>query len=438
MSQWLDSLTAWLGAHPEWLGLAIFLIACIECLTIAGIVVPGTVLLFAVAALAGGGALTLWQTLLLGYAGGLLGDALSYALGRRFHEDIRRLPLLRRHPEWLAQAEFYFQRYGVISLLLGRFIGPLRPMLPTVAGMLDMPLPRFAAVSLVAAAGWATAYLLPGWMTGAALRLPLPEGFWWQTGALAGGLAALLVLAAQASLRERRAAAPLAAALGAALLLALFAGWRLFAAFDQALLELAQRLRTPELDQWMVELTRLGDSAVQLAAGAALLLLLALQRQWRALLFATLALAGTALANQGLKLLFARARPEILLQPLDSFSLPSGHSSAAFALCLALGVLAGRGAPARIRLAWLLLASLPATAIAVSRVYLGVHWPTDVLAGALLAGSLCALALLLVQWRQPLPASGHLRGWLLLPPALLVLTSLLGWLPGAEMALYHR
>ncbi|THG79419.1 DedA family protein, partial [Pseudomonas sp. A-1] len=205
MSQWLDSLTAWLGAHPEWLGLAIFLIACIECLTIAGIVVPGTVLLFAVAALAGGGALTLWQTLLLGYAGGLLGDALSYALGRRFHEDIRRLPLLRRHPEWLAQAEFYFQRYGVISLLLGRFIGPLRPMLPTVAGMLDMPLPRFAAVSLVAAAGWATAYLLPGWMTGAALRLPLPEGFWWQAGVLAGGLAALLVLAAQASLRERRA-----------------------------------------------------------------------------------------------------------------------------------------------------------------------------------------------------------------------------------------
>ncbi|HEY6612565.1 MAG TPA: phosphoesterase, partial [Pseudomonas sp.] len=61
MSQWFDPLTAWLGAHPEWLGLAIFLIACIECLTIVGLVIPGVVLLFAVAALAGSGALTLWQ-----------------------------------------------------------------------------------------------------------------------------------------------------------------------------------------------------------------------------------------------------------------------------------------------------------------------------------------------------------------------------------------
>lgn len=393
MSAWFDALTAWLGAHPEWLGLAILLIACSECLTIVGIVVPGTVLLFAVAALAGSGALPLWQTLLFGYAGALLGDALSYAIGRRCHQDIRRLPLLRRHPEWLAQAEFYFQRYGVISLLLGRFIGPLRPMLPTVAGMLDMPLPRFAAVSLVAAAGWAVAY-------------------------------PLLALTGQASLRERRTAAPLAAALSATLLLALFAGWEHFAAFDRALLELTQRGRTPALDQWMARLTRLGDFAVQLGAGLLLVALLALLRQWRALLFAGLTLAGTALANRGLKLLFARPRPELLLQPLDSFSLPSGHSSAAFAFCLVLGVLAGRGATARIRLAWLLLASLPAAAIAVSRLYLGAHWPTDVLAGALLAGSLCAASLGLLQRDSPLPAPGA-RLWRALLPALGLLFVLL-------------
>ncbi|MNR28495.1 undecaprenyl pyrophosphate phosphatase [compost metagenome] len=99
-----------------------------------------------------------------------------------------------------------------------------------------------------------------------------------------------------------------------------------------------------------------------------------------------------------------------------------------------LGVLAGRGTPARIRLAWLLLASLPAAAIAVSRVYLGVHWPTDVVAGALLAGNLCALALLLAQWHTPLPPAGRQRGWLLLPLVLLVLASLLG--AGTELYRY--
>ena len=61
---------------------------------------------------------------------------------------------MRHHPEWIAGAEAYFQRYGIASLLVGRFIGPLRPMLPMVAGMFDMPFPRFAAVSLLAAAGW--------------------------------------------------------------------------------------------------------------------------------------------------------------------------------------------------------------------------------------------------------------------------------------------
>ena len=84
-------------------------------------------------------------------------------------DHIRRLPLLRHHPEWIGSAESYFQRYGIASLLVGRFIGPLRPMLPMVAGMFDMPLPRFIAVSLLAGAGWSVAYLLPGWATGAAM-----------------------------------------------------------------------------------------------------------------------------------------------------------------------------------------------------------------------------------------------------------------------------
>jgi undecaprenyl-diphosphatase len=128
MSQWLADVTLWLTANPEWLGLAIFLIACLECLAIAGILVPGTILLFAVAVLAGNGALTLGQTLALAYAGGVLGDLLSYATGRYFHQDIRRLPGLRHHPEWMMGAEFYFQRYGIASLLVGRYIGRSGPI----------------------------------------------------------------------------------------------------------------------------------------------------------------------------------------------------------------------------------------------------------------------------------------------------------------------
>ncbi|WP_263146653.1 bifunctional DedA family/phosphatase PAP2 family protein [Pseudomonas sp. RIT-PI-AD] len=427
MTHWFDSITAWLGGHPQWLGVAILLIACTECLAIAGLVVPGTVLLFAVSVLAGGGAMGLWETLLLAYFGGLSGDLLSYAVGRRFHQNIRRLPLLRDHPEWLGGAEAYFRRYGVASLLVGRFIGPLRPMLPMVAGMFDMPFPRFVIVSLLASAGWALAYILPGWATGAALRLPLPEGFWGAAGAVAAVLAVTLGLIVHGSLRGMRSTTPMAAGLCLAALAALLFGWPYLESLDQGLMTLIQEHRQSSLDSLMVLITRAGDFRVQLLAGCLLCAILLFARCIRALFFAAGTLLGTALANGVLKHLFARARPDVLSEPLTTFSLPSGHSSAAFALFLTLGVLAGRGQPARMRLAWLLLASLPALAIALSRVYLGVHWPTDILAGALLAGSFCATSLALSQAREPLPALGTRLWWLILPACLALLALHATW-----------
>lgn len=439
MGAWLDSINLWLGSHPQWLGLAIFVIACVECLAIAGILVPGTVLMFAVAVLAGSGVLSLWETLLLGYLGGLLGDLVSYGLGRRFHRNIRRLPGLRQHPEWLISAELYFERYGSVSLLLGRFIGPLRPMLPMIAGMLDMPFIRFCLVSMLAAAGWVIAYLVPGWATGAALRLPLPDGFWSSAGVVAAGLGVVLIISLQLSLRRKRLATPWTATLCALTLLALFLGWPSLDAFDRGLLEVIQAERSAGLDRFMVLITRLGDFSTQLYCGVLLCALLALLKQWRAFVFTLATLLGTALCNGLLKALFARVRPDVLLEPLATFSFPSGHSSAAFAFFLSLGILAGRGQPPRLHLSWLLLASLPATLIALSRVYLGVHWPSDVLAGALLAATVCAASLSLAQWHSPLPALPAKAWWIILPACLALLGGIATWeLPAALEAYRYR
>ncbi|MBK5006736.1 bifunctional DedA family/phosphatase PAP2 family protein [Pseudomonas sp. S60] len=418
MDQWLDSLTGWLGANPQWLGLAIFVVACIECLAIAGIIVPGTVLLFAVAVLAGNGALSLGETLLLGFLGGLLGDALSYTVGKYFHQNIRRLPLLRHHPEWIGGAEAYFQRYGIASLLVGRFIGPLRPMLPMVAGMFDMPLLRFAAVSLLAAAGWSVAYLLPGWATGAAMRLPLPEGFWLQAGIVAGTLAVIIGVSLSTSIRDHRHGTRVIAGLSLLALTGVFLGWPYLHAFDQGVMTLVQEHRSQAYDGTVVLVTRLGDFRTQLFLGGLLTGLLLLARQWRHAFFAGGALMGTAIANGTLKWLFARARPEVLTDPLTSYSMPSGHSSASFAFFLVMAVLAGRGQPPRMRLTWVVIGCIPALSIALSRVYLGAHWPTDILAGALLACCVCALSLTLVQYRQPLAPLPQKVWWLILPACL--------------------
>ena len=437
MSQWLDTLTQWLASHPQWLGLAVLVLACMECLAVIGLIIPGTVLMFAVAMLAGSGILTLGETLLLGFIGGLIGDLLSYALGRRYHQGIRSLRGLRDHPEWLVQAEHYFQRYGVASLLVGRFIGPLRPMLPMTAGMLDMPFGRFLLVSLCAAAGWSMAYLLPGWSAGAAIRLPLEEGFWSEAGIVVGALLTLIAATAFGSLRGLRWVSALSAGLGVAILLGLFFGWPHLKELDEGLLAVIQGARSTTFDRIMVIVTRAGDFHTQLWAAVLLCLLLLVARQWRAALFAILTLLGTALANGALKATFARVRPEVLMEPLSSYSFPSGHSSAAFAFFLTLGVLAGRGQPPRLRLAWLVLASLPATAIALSRVYLGVHWTTDVTAGALLAASICAASLTLVQWRSPLHAMAPRVWWLILPACLGLLGAFSVWALPTAMQMYR-
>ena len=421
MGPWLDSLTGWLTMNPQWLGLAIFLVAFVECLAIAGIIVPGTILLFAVAALAGSGALSLHETLILGYLGGLLGDAVSYTLGRRFHQNIRRLPLLRHHPEWISSAETYFQRYGIASLLVGRFMGPLGPMLPMVAGMSDMPLPRFIAVSLIAAAGWSLAYLLPGWAAGAAMRLPLPEGFWPQAGVVAAGLAILVGVSIHSSLRAQPRGTRLIAAVSLVMLAAIFFGWPYLTHLDQGLMTLVQEHRSDYLNSIMVLITRLGDFRTQFVVAAVLVALLLLARQWRPAFFAAATLGGTAICNASLKWFFARARPEVLTDPLTSYSMPSGHSSASFAFFLTLAVLAGRNQPPRMRLTWILLGCLPALSIAMSRVYLGAHWPTDILAGSLLACCVCAVSLSVIQYREPLNAMSLRVWWLILPACVGVL-----------------
>ena len=52
MPEWLTTLTGWLADNPQWLGLSLFLVACLECLAVVGLLMPGTVLIFGIAVLA--------------------------------------------------------------------------------------------------------------------------------------------------------------------------------------------------------------------------------------------------------------------------------------------------------------------------------------------------------------------------------------------------
>ena len=166
----------WLEQHPAWVAGAIALVSFVESFAILGIAVPGVALLGAAAFVAGSGALGLPECLLAAFAGAVAGDGVSFLLGRIFHEDIKRAWPFRRNPGWIANGERFFAQHGAKSVAIGRFVGPIRPVIPLVAGMLNMRARLFFLINAASALAWAPVYILPGYYLGAAVdtRLASP------------------------------------------------------------------------------------------------------------------------------------------------------------------------------------------------------------------------------------------------------------------------
>jgi len=151
--------------HQAWAGPIIFLMAFGESLLIIGILLPATVLLMMSGGLVGSGALPILPILLWGYAGAILGDALSFWLGKWLGPRVLRLKLLKAHRNTVARARLLCFRYGFLAVLLGRFLGPLRSVIPTVAGVMGMSEKKFQLANVLSALLWVPALLAPGYLT---------------------------------------------------------------------------------------------------------------------------------------------------------------------------------------------------------------------------------------------------------------------------------
>jgi membrane protein DedA with SNARE-associated domain len=104
-------------------------------------------------------------------AGAFLGDFLSYLLGRRFRGHLLDIWPFSRYPGVMERGSRFFHAHGAKSIMAGRFIGPLRPIIPAVGGMMGMKPGRFLTVDILACITWAPAFLLPGMLFGASLEV---------------------------------------------------------------------------------------------------------------------------------------------------------------------------------------------------------------------------------------------------------------------------
>ena len=399
-----------------------------------GVPLPGETILLAAGILVQRGHLALGDTIAFGILGAVVGDQIGYWVGRGGGRPfvLRWGRYLFITPERLGRAEAFFERHGGKAVFMARFFSGLRVFGALVAGTSRMRWVTFLIYNALGGAVWATAVVLVGYFLGSSLALverwlgratlvlavvvTLAVVFYlayrWASrnrARLAGWGEALLAYPPVARLRGRydaqlrwllRRLTP-GQYLGLHLtvgLLAAAGGLWLFGGvvedlltgdplvhFDRALDDYLHSHATPPLTAFFLVVTAFGSLEVVALLGAAVAAFLARGRRWTLLWSWLVAVAGGALLNWLLKGLFQRPRPHFA-HPLlveTSYSFPSGHAMVSFVAYGMLAYLAVllwlRSWEARV--AAVCGAALVVVLIGFSRMYLGVHYFSDVVAG---------------------------------------------------------
>ncbi len=193
MEHYVHELVGFIRQHAEWTGPIIFLVAFGESFAFISLIVPGTAIMIAAGTLVPQGAVPVIPLLIGGIAGATLGDGISYWLGLRFGHLIPGMWPFRSRPELLASGHRFFERHGGKSVFIGRFFGPVRAVIPLIAGMMEMQPKRFWLANVLSALIWAPLLLVPGMVAASVWRTLDREEGWLPYAAFAAFLAVAAV-----------------------------------------------------------------------------------------------------------------------------------------------------------------------------------------------------------------------------------------------------
>ena len=160
-----NEVILWLKDNPEWIALGVFGAAFIESFALIGVVIPGVVLLAVISGMAAS-TLNVFELVLIAYVASFLADILSFLLGTSISKSIDKLWPFNKYPYLLGQGRSFVKRFGILGVFVGKFIGPIRPLLPLTAGSLGMNFKHFSIVEIFSSFLWALLYTVPGYYAG--------------------------------------------------------------------------------------------------------------------------------------------------------------------------------------------------------------------------------------------------------------------------------
>lgn len=166
MTDLKTTAVAFLRDHQALAEPLVFALGFAEGIPLLSLFVPSSALFLAIGSLHGALGGSFWGMWLSASAGAMLGDCATYAIGRRYKNDVQHVWPFSRYPDWLTKGRRMLDRWGWLAVLGGKFLGFLRPFVPAAAGVVEMPVPLFLLASAFSSLAWAGVFLAPGWGLG--------------------------------------------------------------------------------------------------------------------------------------------------------------------------------------------------------------------------------------------------------------------------------
>ena len=164
LAELASMIAEFVRAHQQWAAPIVFILAFLESLAFLSLLVPATGILLAIGALVGAAGVPFWPLWFAGGIGGVIGYSLSYEFGRYYGERAFNVWPFSSMPGLITRSKSFFDRFGVAAVFIGHFIGPIRAVIPVVAGVYGVKRIPFEIANILAAFIWITSVLAPGFL----------------------------------------------------------------------------------------------------------------------------------------------------------------------------------------------------------------------------------------------------------------------------------